>query len=317
MIKNAGIKVTSKVKGVLTIIVLIIIGVGIWKWERYTCDISCTAGGAIPTDMYSEQQSVINAMCLSYLVYGCEACDEIAGTVNELLDNKHMGILIENFGIKRKDKTKPDTALFDTSEFIRTYVGDYRVLTYIKNSGSSFYGAAFCDDEKKCVWIAYTGSISVQDAVACAQMVVAPRLSSQEKSAFELYEKVMESKEVTQMSYNVILTGHSLGGAFASMVSRVSGCTAITINGADGLAIDKINDILDETPEEYNIYNYLTDAQGQDYSIYNLVQRLMFLGSYKKVNYNLYKKNEYTDDAHSVFSFIEFTDDKFSEPILP
>ena len=58
-------------------------------------------------------------------MYGCEACDELFGTVSELLDHHEMGILDENFGIKRTDHADPSSALFDTSDFIRRNVGDY------------------------------------------------------------------------------------------------------------------------------------------------------------------------------------------------
>ena len=75
-------------------------------------------------------------------MYGCEACDELFGTVSELLDHHEMGILDENFGIKRTDHADPSSALFDTSDFIRRNVGDYWFLSDHKDEKCSFYGAA-------------------------------------------------------------------------------------------------------------------------------------------------------------------------------
>ena len=159
--------------------------------------------------------------------------------------------------------------------------------------------------------------MTISDALTCAGLVLNPGLSAQEKLAFKLFEAVFESDEVQNHSYSVMLTGHSLGGALASMVSRVSGCTAVTINGADGLAIDKINDILGETQEEYQISNYMTSPKNSKFSLLDLVQRLMFLGSYKAVDCHVYSGNGLTTDTHSVFSFLTFPNDDFSNPEIP
>jgi len=271
----------------------------------------------LPASSYSEQDRVLKAISLSYFIYGCETCAQLSGTVSELLDHNQMGIVIENFGIKRTDKADSTSAVFDSSEFIRAYIGNFRFLTYLKNKKSSFYGAAFCDDENKCVWISYSGAVSLKDIMACAELVLAPGLSSQEKSAIELYETVMGSNEVKNQSYTVMLTGHSLGGALASMVSRMSGCTAVTINGADGVAIDKINDILGESPAEYQVTNYMTSPKSRNFSLMEMVQRLMFLGSYRAVNYRVYAENGLTTDTHSVFSFIRFSKGDFTIPDFP
>lgn len=43
--------------------------------------------------------------------------------------------------------------MISTSEFIKKHVGDYRFLTDLQDKVSGFYGAAFCDDEHKCIWM--------------------------------------------------------------------------------------------------------------------------------------------------------------------
>lgn len=83
----------------------------------------------------------------------------------------------------------------------------------------------------------------------------------------------MKSDEVNHQSYSVILTGHSLGGALASMVSRMSGYLAVTINGADSAALDKINTIVGEAPPEYRIKNYMTSPKNNRLSTMDAVQR--------------------------------------------
>ena len=245
-------------------------------------------------------------------MYGCEACDvptdpdgTLSGSVSELLDTCRMGIISENFGIRRTELQDPSSALLDSAAFIRTHTGPFRFLTSLKSGKSGFYGAAFCDDEQKCVWISYSGAVSLQDCLACAALVLVPGLSAQEASAFALFETVMGSREVQEDGYTVLLTGHSLGGALAAAVSRASGCAAVTINGADGLAIDKLNAILGAAPEEYRITNYMTSPKNGRFSLMDVVQRLMFLGSYRAADYRIYAENGLTYDTHSVFSFID------------
>ncbi|MDY5015683.1 MAG: hypothetical protein SO063_06400 [Eubacteriales bacterium] len=293
-------------------LLLILAGIVAWRALRSACTVSCPSGGGLPDPPYTETERVMKAVSLSYLVYGCEACDvptdpdgTLSGTVSELLDTCRMGIISENFGIRRTELQDPSSALLDSAAFIRTHTGPFRFLTSLKSGKSGFYGAAFCDDEQKCVWISYSGAVSLQDCLACAALVLVPGLSAQEASAFALFETVMGSREVQEDGYTVLLTGHSLGGALAAAVSRASGCAAVTINGADGLAIDKLNAILGAAPEEYRITNYMTSPKNGRFSLMDVVQRLMFLGSYRAADYRIYAENGLTYDTHSVFSFID------------
>lgn len=290
------------------LLILILIGC-IWKGIRVTGSISCRIMPDSQTVMYSEEERVRNAIALSYFVYGCEACHELTGTVSELLDHHEMGILQENFGVKRTDPADPSSALIDTSAFIRKNVGEYRFLSDTKDEKCSFYGAAFCDDDAKCVWIAYTGSVSFRDALACAEFVLNPRLSCQERHAFELYESVLSSEEVQKQSYQVMLTGHSLGGSLATLVACAGRCDAVTINGADGIAIDKYRGMEGNRYQGERISNYMTSPVNGRFSMMDLVQRLMFLGDYKAVDYHVYPENGYTTDTHCAFSFIEFDEE--------
>ncbi|MCI6908608.1 MAG: hypothetical protein MR832_05580 [Clostridiales bacterium] len=293
-------------------LLLILAGIVAWRALRSACTVSCPSGGGLPDPPYTETERVMKAVSLSYLVYGCEACDvptdpdgTLSGTVSELLDTCRMGIISENFGIRRTELQDPSSALLDSAAFIRTHTGPFRFLTSLKSGKSGFYGAAFCDDGQKCVWISYSGAVSLQDCLACAALVLVPGLSAQEASAFALFETVMGSRDVQEDGYTVLLTGHSLGGALAAAVSRASGCAAVTINGADGLAIDKLNAILGAAPEEYRITNYMTSPKNGRFSLMDVVQRLMFLGSYRAADYRIYAENGLTYDTHSVFSFID------------
>lgn len=298
----------------LVILLCLLVVFAIWKIIR--------AKSFVPNDLntvtvpitYSENDKVMKAISLSYFVYGCENVKEKLGDVSTILNNKEMGILKENFGLKRKVKNDATTTAFDTSEFIKKYVGEYRFLADLADEKSGFYGAAFCDDEHKCIWITYSGAVTFTDAIACAELVLVPGLSQQEEKAFELMQIVMESDEVKNQSYDIIITGHSLGGALATEVALICDCEAITINGADGIAFDKMNDICGKKFKENHVSNYMTSPKNGKTSFLDIVQRLMFIGSYKSVNYHIYAENGYTTDPHCAFSFIEFDDEAFRLP---
>lgn len=56
---------------------------------------------------------------------------------------------------------------------------------------------------------------------------------------------------------------------------------------------------------EYRITNYMTSPDNGKISFMDFVQRLIFTGSYKEVDYHIYEDNGLTDDTHCAFSFIE------------
>jgi len=263
---------------------------------------------------YSEDDRVMRAISLSYLVYGCENAADLSGDVSSIIDKNTMGIISENFGLIREDESNPDTTKIDTAEFIKTYVGSYRFLTDIRDPESSFCGVAFCDDEEKIVWISYAGSVDFADGLASAGIVFDPLFTRQEKSAFALFRKALSSEEVSQKGYNIILTGHSLGGALATEVSLVSNCPAITINGADGVSYDKICSMDLKNYKDNKISNYMTSTKNGTTSFMDFLQSLMFVGSYKSVDYHIYHQNDIAGDPHCAFSFIEIKNGEYCLP---
>ena len=287
-----------------------------WIAIRHSATVKCTVFDGGTAESYSEPEKVYAAMSLSYLVYGCEGCDALEGTVKDILDTQKMGIIIENADISRTDKNDPTTAMIDSASFIRQAVGNYRFLTDLKDEKSSFYGAAFADDENKVIWLTFSGSVSFTDAVQSSLLVAGAGLSGQEKRAFWLYETVLKCEEI-QNGYGLILTGHSLGGALASMVAYMSGAEAITISGADGLALAKIRSIERDMPESYRITNYFTSPDGFGLSLKDCVQRMMFWGDYDGIASHIYEANGMVDNSHCVFGFVRFDHNNRSKPILP
>ena len=126
----------------------------------------------------------------------------------------------------------------------------------------------------------------------------------------------MKTDEV-QNGYDLILTGHSLGGALATMVSYMSGAEAVTISGADGLALTKIRDIEPDMPNSYRISNYMTSPDNFGLSLKDCVQRMMFWGDYDGITSHTYEDNGMVDNSHCVFGFVRFENCDLSKPILP
>ena len=311
------VKSRRRLRRTLWVLCALLLFVGGWLGWRWCSWVSCSRAPEAAAAAYTETDRVLNAIALCNLAYGCEGCQQLSGTVSELLDKNEMGILTENFGILRTDPAEPASALFDAEAFVRRTAGGFRFLMEREDVKSGFYGVAFCDDRAKCVWVAFSGSVTLRDALACAELLLSPGLSRQEKQAIQLYEAVLESEEVRAQGYTVLLTGHSLGGSLATMVACSSGCDAVTINGADGIAAGKYRGMHTRSPRANSIMNYLTSPKSGRFSLMDLVQRLMFLGGSPALDERVYPENGCTTDTHSVFSFLVFEDADFSSPKLP
>lgn len=305
---------SKKKKILLGILAAAVIAVAVWVVLRKTAPVPAYDPVSAADWCDDESERVTQAVCLSYLTYGCEACGDLSGTAADILDGGNLGIVTENFGLLRTDAADPTTAVFDTARVIREQIGSFRYLTSRKDEKSSFFGAAFCDETKKRVWVSYSGSVSFADALASAGLVFAPRLTAQEKAAFEFFEQVLATDEMKSGEYSLVLTGHSLGGALASMVSCRSGYPAVTVNGADALATDKIRSMTG-TDAGGRINNYTTVPSGL--SLMEFVQRLVLMGSGDGVNAVRFAPNGYTSDTHCAFSFLRFAGEDFTDPVLP
>lgn len=302
---------------VAIILALVLILAVIWIILRRSATIQCTEFKNTANKSYSESEKVFAAMSYSYFVHGCEECSDLSGTVGDILDTKKPKYVEGNADIIRRVDDDPKTSTIDTEDFIKREAGSHRFLIDLRDERSGFYGAAFSDDENKVVWISYSGVISVSDFVQFLLLMVGPGFSRQEEKAFELYENVLKTPEI-QNGYDLILTGYSLGGSLATMVSYMSGAEAITISGGDGIAMSKIKSIVPTMRKDnYRITDYATSPKDFPFSLKNLAQHVMYWGDYSGITRRIYRSNGLTDNAHSIFGFVRFEDGDQKKPILP
>lgn len=141
-------------------------------------------------------------------------------------------------------------ALGSYSQFYRAVIGDYIIYDYCDdNSNSGFYAVCFKSPDGKYV-ISYRGSEgdmgagiwhlidsnsgASSDWSTDLDFALRNTLSEQFLRALQFYTQI----EGAVGSENIILTGHSLGGALAGYVSLCTGTRAYTIDGAVGHIID-------------------------------------------------------------------------------
>ena len=117
-------------KAVFGAIVVIAAVFCVWKGIRLFCVCPCRTECSVLEPSYSEQDRVMKAIALSYLVYGCEGYTGLQGSVNDILDQNVLGIIAENFGIKRTVQEDPASAIVDTGAFVREQVGEFRFFLF-------------------------------------------------------------------------------------------------------------------------------------------------------------------------------------------
>ncbi len=290
---------------------------GAWRTLRANALIPFLPETPKGAEGYTEEEKVLAALSLSYFCYGCERAEGLSGTVGEILQAQDFAIIEENYGLVRGNADDPSTTAFDVKEFILGQIADYRFLCELKDEKSGFYGAAFCDDARETVWAVFAGAVDANDIPACLGAALRPGLTEQERLAFALLQEICVREELTGGGYQLILSGHSLGGELAALLSGVSGSPAVSVNGAVGLALCKLNGIRGEKLYAPQISNYLTEPLKGRPSFRNFVQRLMKLGPDEQADCHYFACNSFSEDAHGVLSFVQFEDLSLSRPILP
>jgi len=195
----------------------------------------------------------------------------------------------------------------------------------IINTG--FSATAFLNEEEKCIMIAYCGTEDLIDINVDIAFAATDFLQRQHRQALEFYGKI--ANEYGKM-YSIKLTGHSLGGTLATYVCALTNAETITVNGANGVALNNIMstvygnidnyiksypeaNIFTKIPCEWNCTNYLTEVVNGNFftdfmgwlndQFHGLQTDLLkgYIGTYAK---------QQAKDAHNVFAFMEYNTEK-------
>ena len=145
-------------------------------------------------------------------------------------------------------------------------IAGWKVLsTRNLSNKNGFYAVAFCNDNNE-VLIAYRGSVPLDEVnadngldaawdwlVSDLRMQVLDVLAdeTQSKNAFKFYEDVRSSAAWNRID----VTGHSLGGGLANMVSARYGCKGVTMN-----AISVLDALYEAMPAEMGELFYGVDS---------------------------------------------------------
>lgn len=187
--------------------------------------------------------------------------------------------------------------------------GDWIIVagSIVSNPTTSFQAATFDSLDGKRRIIAYRGTQEKQDFLTDLRLflVQMDRQLEGANSYFEIFGEKTERE--------VLLVGHSLGGALAGYVSMLTGVRAITINGATGLAIDvaykkeHLKLALAFTGvEKWNFTNHVTDK------LININTAIVCTNNtqydFFKYPFNPDTNRNFLMDEHAPTAFISFND---------
>lgn len=159
----------------------------------------------------------------------------------------------------------------------------YRVIESVNNDDNGFYADVLSDGDN--IIIAYRGTeISSPEDLENDYYMLQKKLPMQTIDALKLYDKV----ERVYPNKTISLTGHSLGGSLAEIVSGIRGAFAVTFNAYGIRDMFKSGTIL----KEDNIINYVNE-----WDPVSMKNAENLIGKTYAVNYN---KRRSPHDAESM-----------------
>ena len=124
----------------------------------------------------------------------------------------------------------------------------YRVIDFAENKNTGFYADVLSDGKN--IIIAYRGTESGQDIRNDVAMAKS-KIPAQTTDALKIYDKVKREHP----NADIVVTGHSLGGSLAEIVSGIRGNLAVTFNAYGIRDMFRERNVL----KENNVVNYVNE----------------------------------------------------------
>ena len=131
------------------------------------------------------------------------------------------------------DRTLWNWAVWDAplSDFYQDVLGDWKIVNVVSKP-SGLFAVALDNAERNQRIIAFRGTESPKDVWADIEFAVLNKLPEQFSDAVDFYKRSIGDGR------QILLTGHSLGGAIACYISLLTGERAELFNGANGLIME-------------------------------------------------------------------------------
>lgn len=252
------------------------------------CDVTVTTGG--------EYEDLMLAAVFSDMVYNEDLI--LRSSVREyakIASNKDIKIW------------KSKTITF--ADWYSEVAGDWNIVpnSIVSNPTTGFQATAFDSPDGKRRIIAYRGTESWNDIKTDARLLIV-QMDPQLGEAYSYFEKFGKNT-----AREVLLVGHSLGGALAGYVSMRTGTKAITINGATGLAIDVAykKDYLQlasvfKGVETWNFTNHVTSGLVDANNAIVCTNNTQY--DFFKYPFNQDTNREFLWKEHATMAFVSYSD---------
>ncbi len=131
------------------------------------------------------------------------------------------------------DRTLWNWAVWDAplSDFYQDVLGDWKIVNVVSKP-SGLFAVALDNAERNQRIIAFRGTESPKDVWEDIEFAVLNKLPEQFSDAVDFYKRSIGDGR------QILLTGHSLGGAIACYISLLTGERAELFNGANGLIME-------------------------------------------------------------------------------
>ncbi len=119
---------------------------------------------------------------------------------------------------------KPGVRKDDEMETVRIFGRDYKIIEHVNNRATGYQGTSYLRPDTGQVFVAHRGTEGVVQDVGADASMVALRVNNQAPEAIGLTSRAIEVAQRLSinkaMPAEVIVTGHSLGGALAQVTAH-------------------------------------------------------------------------------------------------